>query len=87
MGQAAESFALKAADQLRDSGIYAETDITGRSLKAQMKYADKLGAVYAVVLGDNELEQGVAQLKNLRDGEKEDIELSKLCEIIKQKTL
>ena len=87
MGSNAEKFALKAVDLMRKEGIYAQTDITGRSLKAQMKYADKLLATYAVVLGDNELEAGTAQLKNLRNGQKEDIELSKLCEIIKQKLL
>ena len=42
----------------------------GRSLRAQMKYADKIGARFTMVIGDNELENGEAVLKNMRTGEK-----------------
>ncbi len=81
MGAAAEIKALSLVGELRARGVAAECDITGRSLKAQMKYADKIGAKYAVVLGDNELAEGKAQLKNLRDGEKSDIEIDKIADI------
>jgi len=40
-----------------------------RGVKAQMKYADKLGAAFSVIIGDNELENGTAQLKNMKTGE------------------
>ena len=50
-------------------------DVNGRGLKAQMKYADKLGAAYSLVLGDDELEQGKAELKNMKTGEKKKISL------------
>jgi histidyl-tRNA synthetase len=40
----------------------------GRSVKAQMKYADKLGAVFSCIIGSNELEAGTAKLKNMADG-------------------
>jgi histidyl-tRNA synthetase len=76
-------YALKAVEQLRKAGIYAECDICSRSLKAQMKYADKIGAQYVLVVGDNELDSGVAQLKNMRDkDDRRDVELEKLAEII-----
>ena len=60
---------------LRDDGIWAEYDLVGRGVKAQMKYADKLGADFTMVLGSNELESGKAQLKNMKTGEKVDISL------------
>ena len=50
-------------------------DRCGRGLKAQMKYADKIGAQYTIVLGENELAQGKAELKNMKTGEKKDISL------------
>ena len=67
MGEKAALYALSKCEALRKKGIYAECDIVSRSLKAQMKYADKIGAQYALVVGDNELETGEATLKNMRD--------------------
>lgn len=81
MGKAAEIKALSLCGALRKRGIAAQCDITGRSLKAQMKYADKIGAKYAVVLGESELDSGTAQLKNLRDGDKRDIKIDEIAEI------
>ena len=46
-----------------------------RSLKAQMKYANKIGAAFVVVIGDNELEAGTAKLKNMETGDEKDIVL------------
>jgi histidyl-tRNA synthetase len=63
------------ATKLREGGAAVECDIVGRSLKAQMKYADKLGARYTIVVGDNELETGVAQLKDMTTGQSEEIRL------------
>ena len=47
----------------------------GRSLKAQMKYADKLGAKFSLVLGDSELEEQKAKVKNMATGEQKEISL------------
>lgn len=57
------------ARELRGLGIRAESDLCGRSLKAQMKWADKVGARYALALGESELESGRATLKPMRGGE------------------
>lgn len=70
MGQAAEQLALKLTASLREEGVSAQTDVMGRSLRAQMKYADKIGARFTMVLGDNELSQKEAVLKNMKTGEK-----------------
>ncbi len=69
MGETAEKFAQKVIFELRCRGIHAEQDLCGRSLKAQMKYADKLGARFSMVVGDNELTENSANLKNMKNGE------------------
>ncbi len=79
MGNAACLYALKAADDLRKHGIYAECDTLSRSMKAQMKYADKIGAKYVLAVGDNELETGEGLLKNMAD--KDDRKTVKLTEL------
>ncbi|MEI6580131.1 MAG: histidine--tRNA ligase [Eubacteriales bacterium] len=68
-----ESAAL--ACKLRESGISAQFDVVGRSVKAQMKYADKLGAKYTIVLGDDDLVKGEVNLKNMDSGETQPIKL------------
>ncbi len=73
MGAAAAEKCFALASKLREGGMSVESDIVGRSLKAQMKYADKLGARYTIVVGDNELATGVAQLKNMESGATEEI--------------
>lgn len=70
MGEAAASKAMQLAAALKREGSAAQTDVMGRSLRAQMKYADKLGARFTMVIGDNELENGEAVLKNMKTGEK-----------------
>ena len=75
MGAKAAKHCFAMATKLREGGVAVECDIVGRSLKAQMKYADKLGARYTIVVGDNELETGVAQLKDMTTGESEEIRL------------
>ncbi|MGN0603099.1 MAG: histidine--tRNA ligase [Oscillospiraceae bacterium] len=75
MDESALEKAIVLAKTLRDDGIWAEYDLIGRGVKAQMKYADKLGADFTMVLGSNELESGKAQLKNMKTSEKVDISL------------
>jgi len=88
MGQAAAQKCFALASSLRDGGAAVECDIVGRSLKAQMKYADKLGARYTIVVGDNELETGRAQLKNMATGETEEVPLDDgLYMVLRQKLL
>lgn len=63
------------ARDLRNCGFYAEYDLVGRSLKAQMKYADKIGAKFSIVIGDDDIEKGFARLKNMESGEVEELPL------------
>ena len=75
MGERAAQRCFAIATQLRDGGVSVECDTVGRSLKAQMKYADKIGARYVIVVGDNELESGLARLKDMESGESSEIAL------------
>lgn len=75
MGDKANLEAARLALDLRNEGLSAQFDTVGRGLKAQMKYADKLGALYTVVLGDEELKTRKAKLKNMKDGNLTDISL------------
>lgn len=75
LGKEAELTAFKTVKALREAGLEAQFDIVGRGLKAQMKYADKIGAKFTLVLGDNEIEEQKAQLKNMETSEKTEIRL------------
>lgn len=68
LGDRATVKALEIVERLRKSGKYAECDIVGRSLKAQMKYANKIGAEYTLIIGDSEIDTGKAQMRNMKDG-------------------
>lgn len=70
MGDKAKEKAFSLIKSVRDSGLIAETDVVGRGLRPQMKYADKIGAKFSLVLGDNEIEQNSAEVKNMTTGEK-----------------
>ncbi len=75
LGEKASLYVQQLVYNLRKKGIKAETDHMGRGLRAQMKYADKIGCRYSLVLGDNEIDTGVASVKNMTDGTKTDIKL------------
>lgn len=76
LGKQADALAQKIVYELRGMHIRAERDIVGRGLKAQMKYADKIGARYVIVLGDGEMESGKANLKNMATGEQTEVALA-----------
>ncbi|MBR2375891.1 MAG: histidine--tRNA ligase, partial [Clostridia bacterium] len=65
--------AFEVATELRKAGIRAEIDYMDRSVKAQFKYADKIGAKYVAVIGGNELQEGVMNVKNMATGESEKV--------------
>ncbi len=75
LGEKASLYVQQLVYNLRKKGIKAETDHMGRGLRAQMKYADKIGCRYSLVLGDNEIDTGVVSVKNMTDGTKTDIKL------------
>ncbi len=76
MGENANIKASAIAKDLRNEGLYVQFDTVGRGLKAQMKYANKIGALYTLVLGDNEIETGNIKLKNMETGNETEMTLS-----------
>lgn len=85
LGEKAVTAAQSIVYSLRRAGVSADTDHLGRALRASMKYADKLGAQYTLVLGDNEIETGSARIKNMKTGEQTDIELNALAEFFENR--
>ena len=75
MGEKATLKAVEIANDMREEGFTCLYDVNGRGLRAQMKYANKLGAKYTVVLGEDEVQSGIAKLKNMESGEEAEIAL------------
>ena len=75
MGEKATLKVVEIAKDMRDEGFSVVYDLNGRSLRAQMKYADKLGAKFNVVIGDNEVENKIVSLKDMATGESSEINL------------
>lgn len=76
MDEASRKKAFEITAKLRANGVYAECDHMERSIKAQFKYADKIGAQTVAVIGSSELEQGVMSVKNMATGESVSVKFS-----------
>lgn len=84
LGQNAQAEAYRIVTQLRSSCVITETDYLDKSVKAQMKYADRINAKHSVIIGDNELEQNKATIKNMSTGEQTKVALSEIANYFKQ---
>lgn len=78
LGSEAKARAYKLVNEIRESGLIVETDYMERSVKAQMKYANKIGAKKVVIIGENELEKDAANVKDMATGEQTEVRLSEL---------
>ncbi len=79
-GDKARNWAVKAIDQIRNTGISATMDYSGRSIKAQMKDANRQEATYAVIVGDSELETGLFTFRNMKESEEELLPFEKILQ-------
>ena len=86
IGEPAKRKAFSWLTQLCTAGIRVEMDLEGRSLKSQLKYASEHKIKYVCILGEDELEQGVCQLKNMEEGTQETIPLEGVLEEIKKRS-
>lgn len=80
MGPEAHEAALKLVAELRQSGISADMDYTGRSLKAQMKIADKLGSKYVIILGEDEVTKQLATVRCMSTSEQKSVPFADLVD-------
>lgn len=85
MGEAAKLYGQKLLFDLRRNGIKCQIDDLQRNFKGQFKYADRLGAKLAVVIGDNELETGVVTLKDMENGTQHEVKFEALLSELKNK--
>lgn len=80
LGKEAKTAAYQIVRSLRKDGLIVETDYMDRSLKAQMKYANKLSAKNTVIIGADELAKGMVSIKNMATGEQVSVEISRIGE-------
>lgn len=83
MGQTAKSVALKYAAELRSDGFKVELSFGDRSLKTAMKIADKSGARYSIIIGDEEMSSGVVEVKEMSSGTANSVRLDALASALK----
>lgn len=82
IGKTAKIRVLKIINKLREYGLRCECDHMNRSVKAEMKYANKIDARFTLILGDDELDSGTAKLKRMEDGKQFDININNIEEIV-----
>ncbi|MFP4227316.1 MAG: histidine--tRNA ligase [Salinivenus sp.] len=78
LGEAAERWVFRTTQSLREAGLHVAHDLKGRSLKAQMKEANRQEASYTLIIGDNELEAEAATVKEMASGEQDEVPFDEL---------
>jgi histidyl-tRNA synthetase len=86
LAEAALDPALLLQRDLRRAGVRTMLDPEGRSFKSRMKQADKLGARFVAILGEDELARGVWTVRNMEQSEQEDVPGERILEHLKEKT-
>ncbi|WP_079530375.1 histidine--tRNA ligase [Halobacillus hunanensis] len=84
LGEKAEQEAVRLTYNLRNAGIQTDKDYTGKKMKGQFKAADRLNAEYVIVLGERELEQNAATVKNMASGDQIELPLEEITKYVKQ---
>jgi histidyl-tRNA synthetase len=80
LGDKAKAGSYKIVNSLRNAGIIVETDYMDRSVRAQMKYANKLNAKYTVIIGENELNENLVNIKDMDNGEQKEVPLDQIVD-------
>ena len=83
LGDAAKEVCFKLTHALRQQGLIVETDYLSKSMKAQMKAADKNHARYTVIVGDDELANNVAVVRDMRNSTQENVPLEEVINYVK----
>ncbi len=83
LGEEARKLGFDLLSKVREKGIAADMDYLGKSLKAQMKTADRLGAKKVYIVGEDELKKGCGILKDMKSGEQREIPFDSLEEVLK----
>ena len=86
LGEKADLKTFELINVLRQNGIRVERDYEGSSLKSQLRKANKFGVKYTLIIGDNELDKGKAVLKDMSESKQEEVDISKIAEILIEKS-
>jgi histidyl-tRNA synthetase len=86
LGEAAEAWVFRTTQELREAGLQVALDLKGRSLKAQMREANRQNAPYTLIIGDNELEAEEATVKEMESGEQVDVPFDDLADALLERT-
>ena len=78
LGEMAQKEAFRITNTLRNAYVKAEMEGSGKSMKSQMKYANKINAKYVIIIGDNELAEGKVILKYMDTSEQETVSLAEI---------
>ncbi|MGN0672454.1 MAG: His/Gly/Thr/Pro-type tRNA ligase C-terminal domain-containing protein, partial [Anaerovoracaceae bacterium] len=82
MGDKAKKYGLGLVSELRARGINTQIDLLSRNIKGQMKNADRTGAGYAVIVGDNEIEKGIISVKVLAESRQIEVPMDEITEML-----
>lgn len=85
IGEKPRNEAIKLLRKLREANISSDLDHLDRSIKAQFKYSNKIDSTYSIVIGEDEINKDVVTLKNMKNGEQQEIKLSQIIQHLKQK--
>ncbi|KKE80548.1 histidine--tRNA ligase [Bacilli bacterium] len=85
VGEQSVNEAVRLVHELRMNGIQVEKDYQNRKIKGQFKSADRLKARYVLILGENELEKNIVNVKSMESGEQIEVPLEKLIDVMKEK--
>lgn len=82
LGDRATDAAISMTKELRTKGFTVQFDVNKRGLKGQLKYADRLNAKYVIIIGDDELDKGIVQFRNMTNSSQKEVSLDKILEEI-----
>jgi histidyl-tRNA synthetase len=85
LGEEAQRKIFALVAELRRAGIPADMSYDGKKLKGAMRGADRSGAAYAVILGERDIAEGAAQVKDLATGDQAAVPLTRVVELLKEK--
>jgi len=83
LGEDAQRFAFTLTNKLCMAGIRTEMDLSDKSLKSQMRRSNKLKCLYTLIIGQKEIEENKAELRNMKEGTQETVELDNIDNIMK----
>lgn len=83
LGDAGRRASVNLLGHLRAANLPADGDYTGRRLKAMLEQADRLGATYALIIGDDEVSRGVVQVRDMRSAQQTEVEVSHIAEALR----